>query len=254
VLRKFALACAGAVAAMSIAVGAADAKTASTSTSKPTFNVYKNGVAANSTCGGFKNHETTKDWAEYTESYAADGTTLQNWVIGCVFQGSTAPASVGTVTGCGDGTAPLPAQGVQASFADGEGVLVCGDPDVQGSQSNANSVPDNVVGHGAACTATVLVGAKGTTLAKRHTVDSVEVDQNYTDYSGNSVSAVTTACVGAVPAKQTVSSTVATRAVKCSEANPFGSGKLKGYGLTVTYPDHQFEEICELPNAPVRST
>jgi hypothetical protein len=271
VLRKSALACAGTAAAMLIAVGAADAHTgaraaspqvspasraaAARATSKPTFNVYKNGVAADSTCGGFENHQTTKDWAAYSERYAADGGTLTNWEIGCAFQGSTAPASVTTLAGCGDGAAPLPAKGVQAMFADGEGVVVCGDPDVKGSKhSNANSVPVNVLSSATACAATVLSGAKGTTAITVNTDDSVQIDQNYTDYDGDPVSAVTTACVGVVPAGKSVSSSVAVRAIKCSEANPFGSASLAGNGVTVTYPDREFEEICEVPNAPARSS
>ncbi|HTU28373.1 MAG TPA: hypothetical protein VMF07_03260 [Solirubrobacteraceae bacterium] len=269
-LRKYAVACAGTAVAMLIAVGAADAKpnvragagravplsraVVPAKASKPKFDVYNNGYAADSTCGGFDNHHTTNDWVEYSEAYRGDAQTLTNWEIGCVFQTSSTTKSISPESGCGDGSAPHPAQGAQVGFADGELLLVCGDPDVNSSNgTNANSVPYSAVSRGKACKATVLTGANGTKASRVKTSDSVQLDQDYTDYDGKSVSAVTTACVGTVPAKLTVSASVATRAIKCSQRNPFGSGKLASWGVTVTYPDRQFEEICEVPNAPVPS-
>jgi hypothetical protein len=260
VKRQFAVICLGPLAAMSIAVGTATAQTtvrggllhATTATHsavtpatvKPTYSI----TATGGECGSF-NGFLGNDSTEYTETYFADGQYLSNYQLGCVFPTTTSTESVTQESGCG-AAAPDSTMGGEAQFEDGEDVLVCGEPDVTSSgNSDANSSSYYEWEYGESCKATVLTGGKGTTLSKLVTNDQVEWYQPYTDYDGTYVNSDTTACVGVVPNTKAIPSVVKAKKVACSEQDPYTRKTIKGFGVTTTYPDRQFMEICNIPNA-----
>jgi hypothetical protein len=265
VKRRFAVICLGPLAAMSIAVGTADAHSSARggvsgaasatrqavapATKKPTIDIYDNGYAAGSDCGDYSGFDS-QDWTAYTESYFADGQYLTNYQLGCVFNTGDTSGSYTSETGCGDGGAPNSTSGGVAQFADGEESLVCGEPDVTASDSSdANSSAYYPYFYGDYCNATVLTGKTGKTDSKVGTDDEVLWYQPYTDYDGTYVNSVTNVCVGVVPETKGISSSVATHKVACSEDDPYTGKTIKGSGVTTTYPDRQFEEVCNIPNA-----
>ena len=258
----FAVICLGPLAAMSIAVGAGTAQASvrggvtsgvaatrpavTPATAKPTVSITNVGIS----CGSFNSGVgITDDATTYTESYFADGQYLSNYQLGCVFSGGAATESYNSESDCG-AVAPDTTMGGEAQFEDGEDILVCGEPDVtSGGSSDANSSPYYEWEYGNSCKATVLTGAKDTTQSKIVTNDQVEWYQPYSDYDGIYVNSDTTACAGTVPGTKAISTTAKAKKVACSEEDPYTGKKIKGFGVTTTYPDRQFIEICNIPNA-----
>jgi hypothetical protein len=256
VLRRILIVCAGPLVALCVTAGVAQAKTTpglaggtlaqplpATTGSVPTFDVYATGETCDYYGGG-----TTDDSDAYAEQYTQGGKMLTNYEIGCVANtGSTTvthteePAKT-----CVDGAAPHNTPAEQATFADGEEVLVCDEPDVtHAGHSRANRHPFKYVAQGFKCEATVGTGASGNHATNIRNKDSIEFDQDYKSPTHLALSAISTTCVGTVPAKLTVSSTIVSHEVKCSQDNPFGSGTLPGYGQSFTFPDRQYEEAAQ---------
>jgi hypothetical protein len=141
------------------------------------------------------------------------------------------------------------AQGDYDGFADAEYEFVCNTPDDNGmGSSNANSVVDTTDSQTFTCQATVGVGPNDQTARTIKNTDSIEFSQNYTNYNNQSASAITTGCVGEVPAGVRIATTTVTHVVGCSQFNPFVAGKyVAGEGISVTYPDRQYAEQCNTP-------
>jgi hypothetical protein len=258
--RNFALICLGPLAAMSIAVGTAQAQSGARAgasgaasvarpavtpaTPKPTITITN----AGNYCGSGDGY-SSDDSTAFTESYFADGEYLSNYQLGCVFDNGVSSESATGSSDCG-AYAPSPTMLGRAQFEDGEESLVCGEPDVTANgSSDANSEPYYSWTYGDYCKAIVLTGAKGTTQSKLVTYDEVEWYQPYTDYDGNFVNSDTTVCVGVVPNTKGIKSSVATHKVACSETDPYTGKTIAGSAVTTTYPDRQFEEVCSIPNA-----
>jgi hypothetical protein len=261
VLRRILIVCAGPLVALCVAAGVAQAQSTpgltgdfahpvfrATTSSAPAFDVYVLGVPCDYFGAG---DAETADSEGYAERYTQSGKTLTNYEIGCVSNtGSTTDTHTEeSAKSCDDGAAPRPTSGEQATFADGEEVLVCDEPDVtHAGHSRANSHPFTYVAQGFKCEATVGTGASGNHATNIKNKDSIEFDQDYKSPSGVAHSAISTACVGTVPAAMTVSTSIVSHEVRCSQDNPFGPGTVPGYGESFTFPDHQYEEICQIPN------
>jgi hypothetical protein len=163
-------------------------------------------------------------------------------------------------TGCNIAYPSTGPYGYEASydvgtFADGLEYLVCNTPDENSAnQSNANAVPFSFYSQGFRCQDTVGTGADGNTPLNIKNSDSIEVYQPYTDYNGDNVTSITTACFGTLPAGVTAPSTSVTHEVGCSEYNPYTTGYVRSLGETVTYPDGEYAESCNLPNFPTPSS
>lgn len=156
---------------------------------------------------------------------------------------------------CHDGAAPLRTSYEDATFADGEEVLMCDNPSVvpssKGGYSNLRTKTFGFVAQGFDCEATLGTGPNGTDETVLTSSDAIEFDETFKNLNGRSVAAITTACVGTVPANVVISASPATeQQLPCSLPNPFGTGAVTATGVSVTFPDRQFEEICETPNSP----
>jgi hypothetical protein len=138
-----------------------------------------------------------------------------------------------------------------AKFVDGEWMALCTVPDdngAGGSAANDQHAVYDVYQQGFPCQAAVGTGASGNKAIIAKTNDSVEYSQTYTE-NGQTVTAVTTSCVGQLPNSTTVPSTPVAHLVSCTQYDPKAPGKfVKGLGETITYPDGQFQETCNVPN------
>lgn len=144
---------------------------------------------------------------------------------------------------------------VFANFSDGESMAPAPIiPDDNGAgDSDAQNVLPTLYKQAFTCQATVGVGASDSTADNIKNQDSVEFYVNYPDYDGHPVSSITTACIGEVPAGVTINTSApVTHLVGCSEYNPFvPGGYVQGLGISGTFPDRQYGEICNVPNYPV---
>lgn len=198
------------------------------------------------------------DWIQYVESYSADGTTLYNDVTWCAQnQGPGTPQTHTEAQGdsCDNpgGQSVTDSPNEEATFTDGEAILICTIPDDNGSGgSNGEFAPYTFYQQAFTCQATVGVGATDSTPDNIKNKDSIEYYERYTDFDGNSVAGITTACLGQLPAGTVIDpNATVTHLVGCSEFNPFGAGYVQGYGITMTSPDGQYEEDCSVPNYSV---
>jgi hypothetical protein len=135
-----------------------------------------------------------------------------------------------------------------AWFLDGEWGVICTVPDDNGSGvSHAGADKLTVYQQGFTCQVPVAVLGSGRQIvpANLRNKDSIEVYQSL----GNKMYSITTTCIGQLPAGYTPPSTPTTHWLGCQEPNgPAGSGSIKGYGATVTFPDGQYSESCSDPN------
>jgi hypothetical protein len=138
-----------------------------------------------------------------------------------------------------------------ATFADGEWIVLCTVPDDNGSgdsQANDDAAPYTVYQQGFGCEAAIGIGLSDGTADAVRTNDSLEYYQQYTE-SGQTVTAVTTTCVGQLASNVTVASSPVTHLVSCTQYDPQAPGKyLRGLGETITYPDRQYQETCNVPD------
>jgi hypothetical protein len=136
-----------------------------------------------------------------------------------------------------------------ATFVDGEWMALCTVPDDNGSSSQANTqhAPYVVYQQGFPCQAAVGAGSSGNNAFIAKTKDSLEYSQTYTE-NGQTVTALTTSCIGQLPSGKTAPSTAVAHLVSCTQYDPKAAGKfVKGLGETITYPDGQFQETCNVP-------
>lgn len=139
---------------------------------------------------------------------------------------------------------------IYATFMDGEAMLLCTVPDDNGSGgSQANSgAPYHVYQQGFGCQAAIGVGSDDNTpyIAKGN--DSLEYSQTYTE-NGQSVTAVTSSCIGRVPNSVTIDTSAPVyHLVSCTQYDPNAPGKVvRALGETITYPDGQYQETCNDP-------
>jgi hypothetical protein len=196
----------------------------------------------------------TDDGMSYVQSYgdlAAD-------VLSCVGHNSetTMDNSYFPSPACGNSgaksvdVAPLEI----ARFTDGEWMALCTVPDDNGAGGSAANDHSNstaayaVYQQGFTCEVVVGVGSDGSTPFVTRTKDSLEYSQTYTE-NGQDVTAVTTSCIGQLPSGQTAPGTASAHLVSCTQYDPKAPGKVvKGLGETITYPDGQFQETCNVPN------
>jgi hypothetical protein len=138
-----------------------------------------------------------------------------------------------------------------AKFVDGEVLVLCTVPDDNGSGGSAANdqlAPYVVYQQGFPCQAAVGAGSSGNSAFIAKTKDSIEYSQTYTE-NGQTVKALTTSCIGQLPAGKTAPSTAVAHLVSCTQYDPFAAGKfVKGLGETITYPDGQFQETCNVPD------
>jgi hypothetical protein len=132
------------------------------------------------------------------------------------------------------------------TFGDGEEALICDIPDIENRPRshvrNLGALFDYVP-EGPNCRATITTADGVTTIFTR---DSFEVDETYTTLNGSFASAVITDCVGKLPAKTPLEPTEQADTFTCSENNPFKQGAITGYGFSYTFPDRQYEQVCEV--------
>jgi len=138
-----------------------------------------------------------------------------------------------------------------AKFMDGEIMVLCTVPDDNGSggsAANDQGAPYAVYQQGFPCEAAVGTGSSGNSAFIAKTNDSLEYSQTYTE-NGQTVKALTTSCIGQLPSNKTAPSTPVAHLVSCTQYDPFAAGKfVRGLGETITYPDGQFQETCNVPN------
>jgi hypothetical protein len=138
-----------------------------------------------------------------------------------------------------------------ATFTDGEWMALCTVPDDNGSggsQANTQDAHYAVYQQGFACQAAVGTGANDNAARIVNTHDSLEYSQKYTE-DGQTVTALTTSCIGKLASNVTVSSSPVFHLVSCTQFDPNAPGKfVRGLGETITYPDRQFQETCNVPN------
>ena len=98
-----------------------------------------------------------------------------------------------------------------------------------------------------------LRGRRGNRIVRQYrfiakTNDSLEYPQTYTENS-QTVKALTTSCIGQLASNETAPSTPVAHLVSCTQYDPFAAGKfVRGLGETITYPDGQFQETCNVPD------
>jgi hypothetical protein len=134
-------------------------------------------------------------------------------------------------------------------FIDGEWGVICTVPDDNGSGvSHAGAAPLQFYQQGFKCQVPVAVQGKNGQIvpANLRNNDSIELYQSL----GNKMYSITTTCIGKLPAGyQPPAGGASTHWLGCLEPNgPAGSGSIKGFGTTVTYPDGQYSETCSVPN------
>ena len=138
-----------------------------------------------------------------------------------------------------------------AKFMDGEWMALCTVPDdsgTGGSEANDQHAPYVVYQQGFPCEAAVGTGSSGNSAFIAKTNDSLEYSQTYNE-TGQTVTALTTSCIGQLPSGKTAPSTPVAHLVSCTQYDPKAAGKfVKGLGETITYPDGQFQETCNVPN------
>ena len=138
-----------------------------------------------------------------------------------------------------------------AKFMDGEWMVLCTVPDDNGSggsAANTQHAPYVVYQQGFPCEAAVGTGSSGNNAFIAKTNDSLEYSQTYTE-NGQTVKALTTSCIGQLPSNKTAPSTPVAHLVSCTQYDPFAAGKfVRGLGETITYPDGQFQETCNVPD------
>jgi hypothetical protein len=145
------------------------------------------------------------------------------------------------------------------NFVDGEWAVMCnkandtaGTPGGIAPGFTVSPVLDqspafSFVGQAFTCQDTVGVGANGQTPDNIRNQDSIEFYQAL----GNNTYSITTTCIGNlhhVPGSPTPPSQPTAHWLGCLEYNPFPGASLKGYGVSVTYPDGQYSETCNVPN------
>jgi hypothetical protein len=152
-------------------------------------------------------------------------------------------------------TTPGPTrQGLFATFADGEYAGYCNDPGPPQSSSSVSVDSPTTVSQGFVCEATVATGDAGNTPTNIRTTDSIEGGVPYDSISGDQAdffTSLTTVCVGQVPAATAVPSIHDSHTVACTQAGEpgvSGGAPVQGYGISVTFPDHQFSETCNTPD------
>jgi hypothetical protein len=138
-----------------------------------------------------------------------------------------------------------------ASFTDGEFMVLCtvqDDDNSGGSQANDQHAPYVVYQQGFPCQAAVGIGSDGNTPHIAKTNDSLEYQQTYSE-NGQNVTALTTSCIGKLASNVTVPSSPVFHLVSCTQYDPNAAGKfVRGLGETITYPDGQFQETCNVPD------
>ncbi len=141
-----------------------------------------------------------------------------------------------------------------ATFTDGEWLVLCTVPDdngAGGSQANSEGAPYTVYQQGFRCDAAIGVGGSDSTPYLAKTSDSLEYSQTYTETSdgiSQSVTALTTTCIGQLPNSVTIDTSAVPHLVSCTQYDPNAPGQVvRGLGETITYPDGQFQETCNVP-------
>ena len=208
------------------------------------------GVQSGFACGTFQG--PTSDSFAYIESYAP---SLYSDMLVCSLNNGGNTMSHTESTPCFNPYAQsaITSPFEDATFMDGESVIVCNTPDDNGAGgSQASSVPYTFYRQGFTCQATVGIGADGNTADNIKNQDSIEFHQDYSPSGGGPTSSITTACVGQLPHNVTPPSQPATHVVGCSQYNPFvPGGVVRGLGLSASYPDGQYSEVCNTPNYSV---
>ena len=223
-------------------------------TPAPSITVKATGTAADGAC---QDRAIPADHAAYVESYTADARTLYSDVLLCSNAGETAGTSFQAQSGCSnpDAESDLSGPCASATYPDGEGVQTTLTPDDDGMGLSNATQPPTLYQQGFSCGDTVGVGPSDNTARNIKNADSVEVYQPYADYDGNPVTSITTVCIGKLPSATTISSSIVTHLVNCYEYNPYNpSGAVAGLGISVTYPDDQYAESCNVPNYPTPTT
>jgi hypothetical protein len=193
----------------------------------------------------------TSDGMAYVQSYGG----LSADVLSCVGNdGGNAESnaffpSPTCVNNHGDSVDEAPLE--VAKFMDGEWMTLCTVPDDNGSggsAANTQHAPYVVYQQGFPCEAAVGTGSSGNSAFIAKTNDSLEYSQTYTE-NGQTVTALTTSCIGQLPSGKTAPSAPVAHLVSCTQYDPKAAGKfVKGLGETITYPDGQFQETCNVPN------
>jgi hypothetical protein len=217
-------------------------------TASPTITVAQTGFG----CGAIG--QVTFDTVSWYETYTSGSTTLYSDMLACSGNngGTTESHTESGPYNCGNynGAVSDPNSPYEyAAFADGEYALICNNPADNGSgSSNADNSGYNFAAQGFSCQATVGTGSSDNTASNIKNKDSIEFTEDYTDVNNNPASAITTGCMGQLPAKYTVSTSIVAHEVGCSQLNPYGLGYVRGLGVSVTYPDGQYEETCNTPD------
>lgn len=201
------------------------------------------------------NAQTSPDGMAYVQSYGP----LYGDVLNCVGNngGNTEGNSFYAYPTChsSDNQSVKYAPLEYASFTDGEWIVLCTVPDDNGSgasQANDQGARYNVYQQGFKCEAAIGTGAGDSTPTAVRTNDSLEYSQTYNeDTNGitDTVTAVTTTCVGQLASNVHVAGTPEANLVSCTQYDPLAPGKyLRGLGETITYPDGQYQETCNVPD------
>lgn len=122
---------------------------------------------------------------------------------------------------------------------------------IRGGQSAVTAVdfgPATVAYEGFKCEVTIGQGSSDTTYRNHFVFDSIET---YVPYraSDRNFDAVTTNCIGSLPAGTVVAPTIVTaKTTNCGQINPFDqTAFISGVGTTTTFPDGMFTETCTTP-------
>lgn len=143
------------------------------------------------------------------------------------------------------------------NYLDGEWAVVCGVPNdpstsLASTVFSVNPVYDTnrgfkFVQQGFTCQDTVGTNSDGNTPDNIRNKDSIEFYQSL----GNNTYSITTSCIGNLhnaPGNPTPPSTPTAHWLTCLEYNPFPGASLQGLGVSVSYPDGQYSETCNVPN------
>jgi hypothetical protein len=197
------------------------------------------------------NAQSTPDGMNYVQSYD----DLFGDVLSCVGNngGNVEGNSFFPYGTCTNGAPQSVSQSPTeyATFTDGEWMLLCTVPDDNGggtSQANNEGAPYTVYQQGFGCESAIGVGSDDNTPSVARGNDSLEYSQTYAE-NGQSVTALTTSCVGQLPNSVTVDTNgPVAHLVSCTQYDPKSPGDVvRGLGETITYPDGQYEETCNVP-------
>jgi hypothetical protein len=111
------------------------------------------------------------------------------------------------------------------------------------------SNPATLTYQGYSCEVTVGVGTDDQTPKNFFVTDSTEFYIAF-KHAGATHRSVTSNCVGQVPPGTTISHSIVSHTVACTQLNPFNrhGHTIQGWGISTTYPDGLYSETCNTPN------